>query len=60
MERRFVYEEVRISGGSYTRRFVYSKQTGILKHGSDKAIGGCIPNVLEEVRIQYTNSYTYV
>ncbi len=39
VERRFVYVEVRICGGSYTRRFVYLL-------------------ILEEVRIQYTNSYT--
>ncbi len=29
--RRFVYAEVRIRGGSYMRRFVYSIQTRILK-----------------------------
>ncbi len=49
--------EVRISGGSYKRSFVYA-ELRIQYTNSYTAVVYCIRNDIEEIRIQLTLSYT--
>ncbi len=52
--------DIRISGPSYKRTFVYYKHFCLPEHGSDLCIGRCIPIAMEEVRLQKTLSSTLV